>query len=618
MNRNELLKNCDAHLDLIIIGGGATGLGAAVDGASRGFKTLLLEQHDFAKGTSSRSTKLIHGGLRYLKQGNLSLVTEALKERGLLAQNAPHLVHPLPFLVPHYHFWERPFYGIGIKLYDILAGKLRLQKSKYLTREEILQQIPTIESKGLRGGTVYYDGQFDDTRLAIALAQTCVDLGGTVLNYMPVTQLLKENEKIVGVVAKDLESGKVHRFFAKAIINATGVFSDALRKIDDPNAPEIIAPSQGIHLVLPRSFMPSETAILIPKTDDGRVVFFIPWHDHLLIGTTDTPCKNISLEPKPLETEITFLLELAARYLSPAPTRSDILSIFTGLRPLVKAKRDKSTAALSRDHTILIASSGLITIAGGKWTTYRKMGQDVIDKAIDVGHLAYRPCKTEHLRLHDSFALKLKNLIQNHPELEKPLHKDLPYLAAEVIWAVRHEMARTLEDVLARRTRALFLDAKAALEMAPKTAEIMAKELQKDSDWINAELKAFEEVASAFLPLTSGQNFHYTHPMIPKQILDTLIQRLIETYKPLVIYLFGSYAWGTPHKDSDLDLMIIVDHSTQASYERPRAGYHALFGLGIFKDILVYTKSEFKEEAEDTSTLCHKISKDAVKLYEKS
>ncbi len=521
MKRDDGIEYCKRSpdiWDLIIIGGGATGLGAAVDAASRGYRTLVLDQGDFAKGTSSRSTKLIHGGLRYLKQGNISLVVEALKERGRLCRNAPHLVSHLPFLIPTYQWWEPAFYGIGIKIYDWLAGDLGLEKSEHLSREQTLLRIPTLEPRELRGGVVYYDAQFDDARLAIALARTCVDLGGVAVNYMPVTALLKDRGLINGVSARDLETGEDYILHAKAVINATGVFSDAIRKMDFPNTPSIIAPSQGIHLVLDRSFMPTDTAVIIPKTDDGRVVFFVPWHHHLLVGTTDTPVRNPELEPRALDAEIDFLLRLASRYLKKHPKRSDVLTVFSGLRPLVKTGTAKNTAALSRDHSIFVSESNLITIAGGKWTTYRKMAQDVIDRAIKVGGLKEAPCRTQSLPLHgykegshssgghlDSWreygsdADQMEKMIESHPQWGHLLHPRLPYLPVEVVWAVREEMARTLEDVLARRTRSLFLDARAALEIAPRVVKIMAEELGKDESWEAKELENFSQLAKRYL-----------------------------------------------------------------------------------------------------------------------
>ncbi len=515
VNRDDMIQDLDRdYWDIIIVGGGATGLGAAVDAASRGYKTLLLEQHDFAKATSSRSTKLIHGGLRYLQQGNIGLVTEALRERGLLCDNAPHLVHHMSFLVPLYHWWEGPFYGIGLKVYDLLAGELGLEPSRHLSRKQTLQAIPTIEREGLRGGALYYDGQFDDARLAITLAQTAVDQGATLLNYMQVTSLLKKKGLIEGVRATDLETGTHYNLKAKVVINATGIFSDHLRKADDKKAKTMMEPSQGIHLVLPASFLPRNTAILVPHTDDERVIFLVPWHGRVLIGTTDTPVKKASLEPLPLKKEIEFLLKHAARYLEKDPTREDILSIYAGQRPLIKAE-GKSTAALSRDHVITISKSGFITIAGGKWTTYRKMGEDVINKAISVGGLPFRACITAKLHLHgyqkgldlaDHWSLygtdakEIKRLIRNNKKLSEIIAPHLPYCAAEVVWAVRHEMARSVEDVLARRTRTLFLDAKAAIEAAPFVARILAKELKKSAAWQKKQIQEFKRVAQNYLP----------------------------------------------------------------------------------------------------------------------
>jgi glycerol-3-phosphate dehydrogenase len=515
MNREKMIQNLDREQwDIIIVGGGATGLGAAVDAASRGYKTLLLEQSDFAKATSSRSTKLIHGGLRYLQQGNIGLVTEALRERGLLCDNAPHLVHHLPFLVPLYHWWEGPFYGIGLKVYDLLAGKLGLEPSRHLTRKQTLQAIPTIEREGLRGGALYYDGQFDDARLAITLAQTAACQGATLINYMHVSSLLKKKKMIEGVRATDLETGKHYNLKAKVVINATGIFSDQLRKADDKKAKPLMEPSQGIHLVLPASFLRSHTAILVPHTDDKRVIFVVPWHGKVLIGTTDIPVQKVSLEPKPLKEEIDFLLKHAARYLHQAPTRKDILSIYAGQRPLIKTS-EKSTAALSRDHVITLSKSGLVTIAGGKWTTYRKMAEDVINKALSVAGLPYRACITAELHLHGyekgldlsqhwslygTDAKEIKRLIRKNKSLAETITPDLPYSAAEIVWAARHEMARSVEDILARRTRVLFLDAKAAITAAPFVARILAKELKKSAAWQEKQIREFKRVAKNYLP----------------------------------------------------------------------------------------------------------------------
>lgn len=477
--------------DFLIVGGGATGLGIAVDAASRGFRTALIEQSDFAKATSSRSTKLIHGGVRYLKQGNVGLVIEALKERGLLCQNAPHLIGHLPFLVPNYHWWEGPFYGIGLKVYDLLAGKLGIEKSQHLSREEVLEKLPTLEPTDLRGGVIYYDGQFDDARLAITLAQTANIQGAHLLNYCSAVQLIKKDSLLKGVMARDEETQETFPIHAKVVINATGVFSDHLRTLDGQKDSHIIEPSQGIHLVLPRSFLASDTAIMIPHTDDGRVLFFVPWLNHVLVGTTDTPVSKPVLDPKPLQEEIEFLLKHASRYLTKHPEKKDVLSVFAGLRPLVRAGHGSNTAALSRDHVIFVSESGLITIAGGKWTTYRKMAQDAVDKAIVVGHLPSAPCITETLPLYKAPPL---------PQ-EPPLHPQLSLTASAVRCAAQEEMARTLEDVLARRTRALFLNAKASMEIAPKVASLLAQEFHQSPSWASEQLQQYLKLAQNYLPL---------------------------------------------------------------------------------------------------------------------
>jgi glycerol-3-phosphate dehydrogenase len=515
MRRHDLLAQLhDTPLwDLIIIGGGATGLGSAVDAAARGYKTLLLEAYDFAKGTSSRSTKLVHGGVRYLAQGNIALVREALHERGLLLRNAPHLTHPLAFVVPAYHWWDRSYYGIGLKLYDLLAGKLGTGTTALISRQEALRRIPTLESRNLRGGIVYYDGQFDDTRLAITLLRTLFDLDGLAINYLPVTGFTRTGARLAGVRARDTESGEEFTIAGRAVVNATGVYADTLRRLDDPQAAPMLAPSQGVHLVLDRTFLPSNHAIMIPRTDDGRVLFAIPWHGRTVIGTTDTAVREIPVEPRPLEQEVEFLLCHAARYLSKDPQRADVLSAFAGLRPLVKAGDGTGTAALSRDHTLVVSSSGLITITGGKWTTYRRMGADTVNKAAEVADLPRRPSGTATLRLHgwqahaaeapfgvygaDASALKL--VLAEQPGWDQPLHPNLPYRAGEVVWAARYELARTVEDVLARRTRALLLDARASQEIAPRVAELLAGELDFDAAWQRQQAQQYRELASGYL-----------------------------------------------------------------------------------------------------------------------
>ena len=500
--------------DVIIIGGGATGLGAGIEAASRGYRVVVLEQSDFAKGTSSRSTKLVHGGVRYLQQGDIPLVTEALRERGRLLRNAPHLVHNLPFVVPNYDWWEGPFYGIGLKIYDMLAGREGFGHSKHLSREETFERIPTIEPEGLRGGTIYYDGQFDDARLAIHMAMTISDLGGTVLNYTKVVGLTKENEMISGVIVHDLEENQEYTLKGRVVINATGVFTDTIRSLDEPDASSMVRASQGVHIVLDRSFLPGDSAIMVPHTDDGRVLFAIPWHERTVVGTTDTPLENPSLEPRPLEEELEFLLVHSQRYLTKDPQEEDVLSCFAGIRPLVHSGDAENTAAISRDHTIRISQSGLITIAGGKWTTYRKMGEDVIDQAMTIGGLEERPSVTKNLHLHgwhanaDSFgslavygadAPSVKSMLKELPEGSTQLHDRLPYFKGEITWAVRNEMARTVDDVLARRTRSILLDARASIEAAPTVAQILADLLGHDQAWQKEQVNQFTELAKGYL-----------------------------------------------------------------------------------------------------------------------
>ncbi len=519
MNRQAMLvkvNNRSTPWDIVIVGGGATGIGIAVDAANRGFAVLLLERVDFGSATSSRSTKLVHGGVRYLEQGNVSLVMEALKERGLLRQNAPHLVHDLGFVVPNYSWWEAPFYGIGMRVYDLLAGKYGFGKSRLLSREETLEQLPTIQTEGLRGGVIYYDGQFDDTRLLIHLADTAADQGAVLLNYAPVIEITRGKDGFAdGVVAMDSETGQRMTIRARVVVNAAGIFADDVRRMAEPDAAGMIAPSQGIHLVFAREFLRGNTAIMVPHTSDGRVLFAIPWHEHTVVGTTDTPIETPSYNPLPFEEEVEFILETAAQYLSRPPKRSDVLSVYVGIRPLVKAGSAASkTSSLSRDHTVHVDNSGLLTIVGGKWTTYRHMAEDCVNHAITLGELRDVPCGTQDLKIHGykqdvdsltglgvygSDADAILALAAADPQLGRQLHPALPYIAAEVVWGVREEMARTLDDMLSRRTRALFLNARAAIEMAPAVAVLMAKELDAGQDWIDRELLQFTTLAQKYL-----------------------------------------------------------------------------------------------------------------------
>lgn len=517
MNRKQLIAQLESNSnprDVIIIGGGATGLGAAVDAAARGYHTVLFEQADFAKGTSSRSTKLVHGGVRYLQQGNIKLVMDALKERGILKKNAPHLVKNQSFIVPNYKWWEGPYYGLGLKVYDWMSGSLGLGTSEWLTTEEVLKLAPTLDAEGLRGGVLYHDGQFDDARLAINLAQTAVERGAIVLNYFKVTGLLKVQNKIAGVQVKDELSGQSYEVTGKVVINATGVFSDNVQQMDDPQKPASISPSQGIHIVLNKEFLPGEAAIMIPHTDDGRVLFAVPWHEKIIVGTTDTPVSNIEEEPLAQEDEIQFILEHAARYLTKDPSRADVKSIFAGLRPLVKSTARK-TAEISRDHSIIVSDSGLVSILGGKWTTYRKMAVDVINTAAVQGELPYKEPVTKELAIHGAQPTTnyttadyyygtdkagIDALISNNPGLGTLLHPGLPYTKATIIWAVQQEMCMTIEDALSRRTRALLLDARAAIAAAPVIAQLMATELKQEQTWIEQQLKDFNTVAKSYLP----------------------------------------------------------------------------------------------------------------------
>ncbi len=502
------------EFDICIIGGGATGLGIAVDASSRGYKTVLLEKFDFAKGTSSRSTKLVHGGVRYLQQGNIKLVLEALKERGLLKKNAPHLVRNQSFIIPNYKWWENPFYGIGLKVYDWMAGSLGLGPSQFLSKEETLSLAPNLDETGLRGGVLYHDGQFDDARLAIHLAMTAEDHEAIVLNYMPVTGLLKTDGRVCGVIARDSLNDSDLEVRSKVVINATGIFSDSIISLDEEGATPMISHSQGIHLVFDKEFLPSETAIMIPRTDDGRVLFAVPWHHKVIVGTTDTPLREASEEPVAQQEEIRFIMQHISRYLNKDPGIYDIRSVFAGIRPLVKST-NRITSAISRDHQISVSHSELITITGGKWTTYRKMAEDVMEIAILKAGLEEKDCLTAKLPVHGylesvdfsntfyyygSDAEKITDIEKSDPSFAGLIHPSLPYTGAEIIWAVREEMCMTVEDALARRTRALFLDAKAAMESAPHVARLMAEETGKKEDWVKDQINNFNAVAKNYLP----------------------------------------------------------------------------------------------------------------------
>lgn len=516
MNRQQMLDQLEQvhEWDIVIIGGGATGLGAAVDAASRSYKTLLVEQYDFAKGSSGRSTKLIHGGVRYLAQGNIKLVRESLRERGLLLKNAPHICHNIPFVLPSFRWWEKWYYGIGLKFYDLLSGKLSLGKTIILSKRSTQQLLPAVDPEKLRGAVLYHDGQFDDSRLAIALAQTAAEQAAAIINYCKLISITKTNSRISGVVICDTITGKNYTLNCKIVINATGVFTDMVMQLDDQLHKPMITVSQGIHIVVDKKLFPGNHAMIIPKTDDGRILFAVPWHDKVVIGTTDTPISEILIEPKPLAAEIDFITSHINRYLNTNIKHSDIRAVFAGLRPLIAVKGKKTTSFLPRDYTTVISTSGMITITGGKWTTYRTMGKAAVDKAVFAAKLPKRSCVTESLPLHGfsndliiddslsvygSDAASIEQLMNEQPHLKEKLHPRLPYTKATVLWAIRYEMAMTIEDVLARRTRALFLDAKAAIDVAPVVAALMCEEMNKPKEWVGQQVKDFLQVADQYL-----------------------------------------------------------------------------------------------------------------------
>ena len=490
MNRTEMLQRLEdvKEWDIIIIGGGATGLGSALDAASRGYKTLLIEQFDFGKGTSSRSTKLVHGGVRYLAQGNIKLVLEALRERGYLLKNAPYVTSTLAFIIPAYSWWDKIFYGIGLRLYDMMSGKLSIGKTKLLSKKETIKQLPGIDEVNLIGGILYYDGQFDDTRLATDLANTATKYNAAVLNYVKASSLIKTNEKLSGLIAEDTITGKQYQLQAKAIINATGVFTDTVLQMDEPGEAHLVAPSQGIHLVVDKKFFPGSNALMIPKTDDGRVLFAVPWHDKVILGTTDTPIEQVSIEPKPLEEEIEFILHHSNLYLKQTISRADVQSMYAGLRPLVKKRGAAKTSVLSRDHTILVSKSNLVTITGGKWTTYRKMAEDAIDNAVFIGKLERKVCITKQLPIGNE--KKDGNYF---------LHTQQALTDADIKQYIEFEMAVTVEDILARRTRILFTDARSAIDKAPEVARQMAALLNKDEAWVRDQINSFTTLAKQYI-----------------------------------------------------------------------------------------------------------------------
>ena len=521
MNRKENIKQISDQekvWDIAVIGGGSSGLGVALDAVSRGLSVALFEKSDFAKGTSSRSTKLVHGGVRYLAQGDVFLVLEALKERGRLLKNAPHLAHDQSFIIPIYSLFDRLKYTVGLKMYDWMAGKLSLGKSSFISKEETTERLPTIKQEGLKGGVVYHDGQFDDARLALNVAQTCDEKGVAALNYFKVNELHKDHEgKISGLSVKDQFSKNNYSIKAKMVVNATGVFADKILQLDNPGARKMIRPSQGIHLVMDRSFLSGTDALMIPETSDGRVLFAVPWHDKLVVGTTDTMRDKPKLEPEALEKEIDFVLKTAEEYLTKKPTRSDVLSVYAGLRPLAAPTDDnEKTKEISRSHKVIVSDSNLITLTGGKWTTFRKMGEDTVEYFTQITGEKLKGSTSAEFKIHAYSTEKaidylgvygddrnaIKALQTEHSELNDLLHPKYPFTKAEVVFACRNEMAMKVEDVLSRRIRILFLDARASMEMAPTVAQLMAKELRKDEAWIEQQLKDFDKLATKYLMKT--------------------------------------------------------------------------------------------------------------------
>ena len=511
MHRAELLQRLASGetYDLAVVGGGATGLGVALDAAARGLRVVLLESHDFAKGTSSRATKLVHGGVRYLGQGNFSLVREALHERTTLLANAPHIAQPLAFVVPGYRWWELPFYGAGLMLYDLLAGKAGLGRTRLLGPGATRERLPTVRLAGLRGGVEYWDGQFNDARLAVALARTAAREGALLINYCEVTRLDYTQGRISGLQCRDTLDGKTFAVRAACVVNATGVWVDGLRSQDSPAhqaagghaVRPMVAPSQGVHLVVDRDFLPGDRALMVPKTGDGRVLFAVPWLGKVILGTTDTPRGDLAREPMPFAQEVEFILREAGRYLQRPPTRADVRSVWVGLRPLVKPPDDagSKTQALSREHTVLTSRSGLVTVTGGKWTTYRAMAEDVLEHCMVQGMLPRRPGgATVQLRLVGASAQAgpvtphtpisaapglhaygaEADAVQAMPGAATPLADGLT--EAMVRFAARYEWALTVEDMLARRSRLLFLDARRAAELAPRVAVVLEEETGRD------------------------------------------------------------------------------------------------------------------------------------------
>lgn len=500
--------------DVVVVGGGCSGLATALDASARGYRTLLVERGDFTGGTSSRSTKLIHGGVRYLRQGQVGMVYGALRERHRLWKNAPHLVNDLRLIVPAYRAWERAWYGTGLKVYDALARGRGLGSSRLLSRRACLNRVSTLRGRKLRGGVLFHDGQFDDARLGWALIRTAISLGCAAINYAEAVGLLEARGRIKGVRVRDLIGGREWEARGAVVVNAAGPFADSVLRMDEPRQDPSVVLSRGAHIVVSSAFLPGDSAVLVPSTDDGRVLFAIPWKGHVVIGTTDVPVSAPSREPVPGEAEVDYLIDHAGRYLTRPITRPDILAAWAGQRGLMAAGTGQNTAALSRGHSVSVSRRGLVTVTGGKWTTCRKVAQDTVEVASDVGGLSPTHTRTATLRLHGysirrdvhdpwrvygNEAEAVRALEEADPALGALMHPSLPYRLSQAAWAARNEMAVRVEDVLARRTRALFLNARAAAAAAPAVARVMARELGHGRGWADGEVRAFRQLARRYV-----------------------------------------------------------------------------------------------------------------------
>lgn len=516
MNRPHAVRRlAEEEFDVLITGGGATGTGCALDAQVRGFKTALIEQEDFAAGASSRSTKLIHGGVRYLEKAardidfsQVKFVREALLERAVMIRNAPYLAGHLPLVIPVYSSFDKLYYAVGLNIYDLLAGRHNLAPSRRLDRTETLALLPSLRNDArLKGGILYWDGQFDDARYAVMLARTAADNGAAVANHVRLLDFEKNAGVLVAALVRDELTGREFRIRAKAFINATGAFADHVRSLARPQARPRLKPTKGIHIVLPREVIPGATALLIPKTDDGRVIFAIPWHEAVLVGTTDSESDTVANAPPVLDEEIMYLLDHLNRYLARPLAPQDVRASFAGLRPLLDAGGVEDTKFLSRGHDVEIDGSGLISVLGGKWTTYRLMAKDAIDVlALRLG--AGSPeCTTEEVPLYGAVAGEtgeavrqlrsrtgwnddvcrhlytsygaaadgIVNIAHERPSLAVPLVQGYPYLAAEVVYVAREEMACTPDDVLSRRLRLATVSSEAARQALPVVEALLAE-----------------------------------------------------------------------------------------------------------------------------------------------